>query len=164
MFSDPMSIPPEWKAWLVSYLEANPPVLPISQIHGFSSFTAQFDQLSVKQNMPSNGSYVDLATVGPQLTKLPKGSYVFLWGAAYDGNGGATGAMGINVNGTPPPISHLESAIIEPVAAQRFNLMRALVKDLPLDVNVVKCQYYSTQSPGPAFYVRWLVALKFANL
>lgn len=34
MFSDPLSIPPEWKAWIVSYLEANPPALTVGDLFG----------------------------------------------------------------------------------------------------------------------------------
>lgn len=30
VFSSPLDIPAEWKAWIVSYLEANPPQLPVS--------------------------------------------------------------------------------------------------------------------------------------
>lgn len=162
MFSDPLSIPPEWKAWLVSYLEANPPVLPISQVHGFSSFTANYAQVSNKQNMPSNGSFVDLATVGPQITELPKGKYVLLFGAAYDASGGATGNMSYSINGAAADYN--DGALIEPVNVERFNLMRATIEDLTEDSNTVCAKYYSTQSPGPAFYLRWLLALKYANL
>jgi microcystin-dependent protein len=36
VFSSPLDIPAEWKAWLISYLEANPPQIPISQILGFT--------------------------------------------------------------------------------------------------------------------------------
>lgn len=166
VFSSPLDIPQEWKSWLVSYLEANPPVLPISQIFGFNSFTANLAEVAAKQNMPSNGSFVDLTTVGPQLDPLPKGRYVVLWGAAYDANGGATGAMVPRVNSVNPGLAtELDnSAIIEPVNVERFNLMRGRLYDLDLDSNDITCKYYSTQSPGPAFYKRWLIALKYANL
>jgi len=166
VFSSPLDIPQEWKSWLISYLEANPPVLPISQIFGFTAFTASAAEIPGKQNMPSNGSFVDLATVGPQLTAMPKGSYVLLWGAAYDASGGATGAMVPRINGVNPgTVTELDhSALIEPVNVERFNIMRGRLFDLDLESNDITCKYYSTQSPGPAFYKRWLIALKYANL
>lgn len=36
VFSSPLDIPAEWKAWLISWLEANPPQIPISQVLGFT--------------------------------------------------------------------------------------------------------------------------------
>lgn len=32
---NPMDLPPEFKAWLVKYLEANPPSLPVAQMLGY---------------------------------------------------------------------------------------------------------------------------------
>lgn len=66
MFSDPLSIPPEWKAWLVSYLEANPPQLPISNIggsRGWQSYTPAWTATGtapVLGNGTLTGRYVQL--------------------------------------------------------------------------------------------------------
>lgn len=162
VFSSPLDIPQEWKSWLVSYLEANPPVLPISQIFGFNQFTANFAKVAASQAIPGPaGAFYDLATVGPELTPLPKGKYVVLWGCNYDGTGGATGAMGYSINGAAPVLA--DAAQVAPTAAQRFNLMRADLVDLTLDANDIKMKYYSTQV-GPLFANRWMIVLKYANL
>lgn len=41
LFSDPFAIPIEFKAWLVTYLEGNPPLLTTASIFGFRSAVAQ---------------------------------------------------------------------------------------------------------------------------
>jgi hypothetical protein len=41
LFSDPFSIPLEFKAWLVAYLETNPPLLTAASIFGFRSTVQQ---------------------------------------------------------------------------------------------------------------------------
>lgn len=162
MFSSPLDIPQEWKSWLVSYLEANPPVLPISQIFGFNDFTANYAEVVARQAIGGPaGAFYDLATVGPELTPLPKGRYILLFGCAYDASGGATGNMSYSINGAAADYN--KGALIEPVNVERFNLMRATIEDLVEDSNTITCKYYSTQV-GPAFYLRWLIALKFANL
>lgn len=40
LFSDPFAIPLEFKAWLVAYLEANPPLLTAASVFGFRSSVA----------------------------------------------------------------------------------------------------------------------------
>jgi len=162
MFSDPLSIPPEWKAWLVSYLEANPPVLPISQIHGFQAFAMHHAEVSPNQTYGGPvDTFQDLATVGPTLTELPAGSYILIFGCNYDASGGATGMMAPSINGAAADAN--DACLIVPVNVERFNLMRAIAKDLPDPSNTITMKYLCSQI-GPAFQLRWLIALKYANL
>jgi len=160
VFSSPLDIPAEWKAWIVSYLEANPPQIPIAQIIGFSAFTASYAEQTISNSITVANAWQTLANPGPHLD-LPKGSYIVMYGCNYDASGGADGYMGISVNGAVPLIY----AFIQPVAAQRFNMMRASIVDLPNDstANTLDAQFQATQV-GPSFSKRWVIALKYKNL
>jgi hypothetical protein len=144
------------------WLEMNPPAIPIKQILGFAQFTAQHSEVLTSQTIGSPvNTYRDLATVGPRLTELPKGKYVLLFGTNYDASGGATGWMTPSVNGAAP--NDNDAAVVAPVNPERFNLTRAVVKDLALDDNTITMKYKSTQS-APSFSFRWLIVLKYDNL
>jgi len=162
VFSSPLDIPAEWKAWLVSYLEANPPQIPIAQVLGFSAFTANYAQQSLSSAITVANAWQTLSNTGPSLLNLPKGKYVLLYGCNYDATGGATGYMGYCLNGASVPSAFV---VIAPVNVERFMLMKADVIDLPLDSvpNTVEFKYQSTQV-GPSFANRWVLALKYANL
>jgi hypothetical protein len=162
VFSSPLDIPAEWKAWIVSYLEANPPQIPIAQIIGFSAFTATFADQPISNSITVANAWQTLANTGPDLLSLPKGSYVIIYGCNYDGSGGADGYMGYCVNGASVPTDY---TFVQPTSAQRFNLMRANVIDLPNDStpNTITFKYQATQV-GPSFSKRWVIVLKYKNL
>ena len=164
VFSSPLDIPAEWKAWIVSYLEANPPQIPIAQILGFSAFTANYSIQPLSSSITVANAWQTLGNPGPTLANLPKGRYVLLYGCNYDASGGATGFMGFVLNGASAPGSNAYVAIA-PVNVERFMLMKADIIDLPLDSvpNSVSFMYQSTQV-GPSFSNRWVLALKYANL
>lgn len=161
-FSAPLDIPAEWKAWLVSYLEANPPQIPIGQILGFAAFTANYVQQPLSSAITVANAWQALGNPGPTLDQLDKGRYVLLYGANYDAFGGATGYMGYCINGAAIPNGYLFNS---PVQIERFLLMKADVIDLPLDSspNTVTFKYQATQT-GASFSNRWALALKYANL
>jgi microcystin-dependent protein len=53
LFSDPFAIPLEFKAWLISYLESNPPLMTTSSIFGFrSAVSAQVEALNLADFLP----------------------------------------------------------------------------------------------------------------
>ena len=162
VFSSPLDIPAEWKAWIVSYLEANPPQIPIGQVLGFAAFTANYAGQSLSNAITVANAWQTLANPGPTLDQLPKGKYVLLYGCNYDASGGATGDMGYCINGASVPAGYLLEA---PVQIERFLLMKADVVELPLDSapNTITFKYQATQT-GPAFSNRWAMALKYANL
>jgi hypothetical protein len=161
VFSSPLDIPAEWKAWIVSYLEANPPQIPIAQIIGFAAFTASYAKQPTGASITVANAWQTLSVAGPTLS-LPKGKYVLLYGCNYDAAGGATGYMGYCVNGSATPVGYLTEA---PVQIERFLLMTADVVDLPNESapNTISFMYQSSQV-GPTYSNRWVLALKYANL
>lgn len=162
VFSSPLDTPAEWKAWLVSYLEANPPQIPIGQVLGFSAFTASYAAQPLSSAITVANAWQTLGNDGPTLSDMSKGKYVLLYGANYDALGGATGYMGYCINGASVPNGFLVEA---PVQIERFLLMRADIIELPLDSdpNTITFKYQASQV-GPSWANRWAMALKYANL
>lgn len=162
VFSSPLDIPAEWKAWIVSYLEANPPQIPIGQIAGFSAFTANYANQVLSGSITVANAWQTLGTVGPTVGNLPKGKYILQYGCNYDATFGATGYMGYCLNGAAVPSSWVA---IAPVNVERFMLMKADIIELPLDTspNIITFKYQAS-STGPSFANRWALALKYANL
>ena len=156
---------PEALGQVRSWLEASGFQLPISQVIGFSQFTAQYATVSTEQSITS-GSFADLATVGPQLTNLPSGKYLFLFGGALEGrpSDNATIAwMSLSFNGD----AATEADGIRQQGELAIPASRATITTLRNASNTVVAKYKwtSSSSPGtnPTASYRWLVSLKYAN-
>ncbi|MCR4338323.1 MAG: hypothetical protein NUW01_00390 [Gemmatimonadaceae bacterium] len=80
--------------------------IPVSQLSGFSGFTARVaDTVVTQEDTTSTASWVDLATVGPSLTSIPDGKYLAIWGCQAFGSVLNVGTnMGISANGATPNI------------------------------------------------------------
>lgn len=139
VFSSPLDIPAEWKAWLVAYLEANPPDLPINQSIGFvnlvssaidnanaaaaaaqaaadaAAATIFHPEIATTAGVTGTGG--DASTPGPSITGLATGVYVVMAGADMASDFGAVNlamtlspvTLVVNGGGTPTPISASKS-------------------------------------------------------
>ena len=150
---------------LRSWLEGSGFQLPISQVVGFSQFTAQYATVGTEEAITSS-SFSNLATVGPELTNLPPGKYLFLFGAALEGRptDNATIAwMSLSFNGSTAQ----ESDGIRQQGALAIPASRATITTLRSASNTVTAKYKWTSSGTPASNptasYRWLVSLKYAN-
>lgn len=85
---------------LKTWFEGNPPAIPVTQVLGFSQFTAQAATRIATSESTSSTSYTNLATVGPTIGGLPSGKYVFLFGSILQGT--AAPYMGLSINGSTP--------------------------------------------------------------
>jgi len=159
LLGDPTELPQIFRSWLVAYIEANPPLLPISQITGFSQFLANSASVAARQSTSST-AYNDLGTVGPQLTSLADGVYLVLHG--YVGSPSVAGQQcyqSISVNG---------SAAQDADSCQQgydhdISVMTAVVKTLQNgNENTITCKYRAQGGTG-SFGSRFLIALKVAN-
>lgn len=124
VFSSPLDIPAEWKAWLIAYLEANPPDLPINQSIGFVNLVASaidnantaaaaaqaaadaaqdsiFTPVTAVNETETPFTSTTFATItgGPHLSGLDDGTYVVWFGCAMNVTGGDTGYMAVSANG-----------------------------------------------------------------
>jgi len=145
-----------------TWLEQNPPAIPVSQIVGFSQFTAQANSVATRESTIST-TYVNLTTAGPSLSGLPDGQYLFLFGCdAFNSVAGNQLTMSIKVNSTAAADSDATLADA-PAATYKVCLMRAVTKTLANGGNnTITCQYRVSSGTG-SFENRWLIALRFAN-
>lgn len=130
LFSNPLVIPVDFKQWLVAWLEANPPNLPIEQSLGFDNLVqaaidnantaaanaqSAADAANAQIFHPSFGSNegevhftgTSYATIsgGPSITGLDNGHYVVLFGAAIFANNGDEVHMAVMPNSDSGSIS-----------------------------------------------------------
>lgn len=156
---------PEALGELQLWLGQNPPTIPISQVIGFSQFQAQSNIVITDENTASN-TFIDLTTVGPQLTGLRKGGYIFIFGALCipnDATANMSAVMCLSVNNAAPDeagdlIVNMEKLGVDP---GRSGTM-AVTQTLTSDSNSVKVQYRVLEAVNVRFYRRWLVALKYS--
>lgn len=156
-------VAPQFLSYLVSYIEQSGLLIPVSQVPGFSAFTAKYASVGSSEAI-TGSSYGDLSTVGPQITGLPPGSYLLLYGAYLEGqpSSNTVAFCSPSVNGSTPSDSN--AAIQQ--ALYQVSVASASLATLSLDANTVKLQYKRTTSGpyNPSATYRWLIAFKYANL
>lgn len=147
-------------AQLRLWLEQNPPAIGISNILGFSQFTANSNSVITAETTTS-ASYTDLATVGPTLTGLPDGQYIILYGAASSSSatGTQTAFVSVSVNGA--------TAVDNDGAENQNNAIASVARAITSTLsnggnNTITLKYRSTSGTA-TFAFRWLIALKFDN-
>lgn len=147
---------------LRTWLEQNPPAITIQSIVGFTGFTGRSADLSTTETTTST-TYTNLATVGPQLSGLPDGSYLVWFGAKMAiGTDLEQGRMSIALNGVALGDTHC-------VATQSSKL-GSLSHAVGVNTgaaggnNTLTAKYKSSNAAVTAtFENRFLIALKFAN-
>lgn len=136
--------------------------IPISQIQGFTGFTAQSDEVITDQSTAS-ASFVNLATTGPSVSGVAPGVYLFIWGAAAYNDSASSDAEAqicIDINGS----DSTELARTEASAGERSSAVRATVKTLTATSSTITCQYRALVAGTAFFSERWLIAIKISNL
>lgn len=143
------------------WLEQNPPAIGISNILGFSQFTAQTAAVTAAGDTTVSTTYVDLATVGPTLSALPDGNYVFVVKSNMKNDtAGQLSLASILINATTPVDA----------AAAASGVVTGLTSCVGVSIaklanggsNTVKVQGRVTGGTG-TFGDRTLLALKYAN-
>lgn len=182
VFSSPLDVPQEWKAWLVSWLEANPPVLPISQIIGYTDFT---DQIAASRDAAiaaataaqvtatvatvlsaqntTSATYTDMTTAGPEITGLVDGQYIIFHGCSLVTSiANAESYQSISVNGAAASDNDAVTAGV----TSRASVFTAVSVTLNAGgtSNSVKCVYRVDGGATLTAAKRKLIAAKYANL
>jgi hypothetical protein len=164
MFADPTLLPGNFKQWLTTWSEVNPPTLPISQVFGFSGYVAQLARAGTGTGLEGrlSAAYGNLATVGPELSSLVDGNYLLLYGAQAERGGTSTAYMAPSVNG---------AAAADSAAAwsQSDTLIATVNASLAVlnagGLNDVVMQYRSEDGVSTCQWgARWLVAFKYSEL
>ncbi len=98
---------------------------------------------------------------GPEITGVPPGRYVLLFGGAgTTSSAGSRAILGVNVNGSGAADS--ESAEINTLGTHA-SVSRAIIKTITVPNSSVKLVMRSTGGNDIDFRYRWLVTLRYAN-
>lgn len=132
--------------------------ITISQIVGFQQFAAQVATSILTSETTTSTSYTDLATPGPQLTTLPDGRYVLLFGAFASNSGTGVSVFSPTINNA----AAVDADQGGMSGTQGLYSTRATTATLASGTNTVKLQYKVNSGTG-TFLNRWLIALRYAN-
>ena len=155
---DPLRHPKEYKTWLQSYFELNPPLLPISQIVGFSGFTPKTNEVGGSYQSTTSTTFTNLSTTGPTVSDLPPGTYAVFFGCtAYVDIAGKEALMSFAVNGS----TQSETTIV--AVTNAISVARLVLKTLTAPENTLLAKYAVSSGGTASFAARWLTALKVAN-
>lgn len=144
------------------WLEQHPPSTPITSILGFQQFTAQSASTIDTNQGTTSSTYGDLATVGPTLTGLPDGKYLFVYGSVAVGVAATTAAIqSIQVNST----TAVDADACQNSGSSQCSISMASIKTLSnAGNNTVACKYRSSDNVNTSSFARrWLIALRYAN-
>ena len=155
----PTLVPEGFWAQLIDQIQVSNLQIPVGQIFGFSQTPPQANKVETLQATTST-SYTDLTTVGPELTGLPDGQYLVMYGAWADLSAtGPTMYLSPSYNSATP--SDDDAAINSSDLTQSIQM--TMTKTLTNGGNnSIRVQYRTTG--GTATYIhRWLVAWRVAN-
>ncbi len=161
--SSPLGFPSEFKTWILDHLAVNIPPIPVSQFVGFVQTKALYADIPTSEHL-SITAYGDLATPGPEITRLANGRYVFFFGGFLTGVGGSwDGYMALSVNGATPS----DNDAIFKTSGSTFGWVGTMMVDKSLtsnDNNSVKALYKRSvgTATSPHWGSRWLVAIRYA--
>lgn len=145
---------------LRTWLEQNPPAIPVTQILGFSQFTAASAPYIGTTETTTSLSFSDLATVGPTISGLSDGQYIIMFGAAASAASGDEADMGIQINGAnvdPTQTVVTLSTSFTPAA------MAVVTRLSGGGNNTIVAKYLSLKGGTASFGRRWMIALRFSN-
>jgi hypothetical protein len=145
-----------------SFLEQDPPRIPIKQVTGFTQFQATSAFVATQENTSSN-VYGALATPGPTLSNLAPGSYVLLYGATSSLVTGVAGTAycAPSVNGAGPAAnSDCTIGVVSP-SSPFSSAMASAITLTGEGGNTVELQYKIASVTTLSFSNRWIMALRY---
>lgn len=152
-----------YNEYMVQHLALNQPPISISQVFGFSQFTAQANTVATDQTT-SSATYTDLATVGPQISGLADGQYLVLFGSGiYNTSASTQSYMSFSVNGGTESTDHIQAdsgAGNTVIPGGRA----ALVTMESGGNNTIKARYKRGSAGTAGFTGRWLVVIRYASV
>lgn len=163
VLSDPMNLPSTFWDYMVKRWLRDAPVFPISQVFGFAQFTATSATRVSTAETTTSTTPTDLATVGPSLSNLPDGKYLFLFGCAgFVPNTVNSLYMGVKINSTEADVNN--AAFCSATNSAWVPMITGVTASLSNNgSNTVTSRYWVDGSTGH-FQYRWLIALKYGNL
>lgn len=161
LLAHPEEFPPEFRNWILNYLGQNIPPLPVEHFQGYKVLLVREAAPVVTAQSTTSATYVDLATVGPELTKLPDGRYIVFFGCNVDSDlAGDWGKISLSINGAAPSDAH--ELFVDPIPDAEIPGINVVETD-PIsnnNNNSIKMQYKSAGAPGTQFSLRWMIAVR----
>lgn len=164
--SRPDLIPSTFLAYLQDYFSsADPLTLTTNSLLDFARFTMQSSDFIAVQESRSATAYGDMTNVGPTMSNLPSGRYLFITyclSLLTGGTAGDSAYMAISVNGgAANDLDAAQNQSSSGVAVEGFSL-----QTLSLGNNTVVAKYRVDTSSGAVakFSRRKMLALRYANL
>jgi len=149
-----------WAAVIDRVVVDAPSQIPVSQLQGFSRFTATSSAV-VTNETTSSTTYTNLATAGPTISGLSPGEFLFLYGARIHrtaGSGLNAALMAPSLNAATP--TDVEAAVF--LGDDEASVAMVLQKTLTATSNEVKMQYRVVAGTYQ-FQGRWFTALRIGN-
>ena len=156
-------ISPQALGQLVDYITQSGIPIPVTQIVGFSGFTAKTASIVSATETRTSSTFGDLTTVGPTLSGLPDGQYLLLYGCtSWIGTVGAGKGANMSVQVNSASATTADQTVSQ--VGNPVSVMVARTKTLNGGGNTITAKYASTDNVATAsFSDRWLIALKYAN-
>lgn len=162
----PEEFPKVFKSWLLDFIAVNGLAIPISQISGFSQFTARSSEVFATESV-TGASYGNIASVGPTLSGLSDGQWIFWYGLYSDSDADVQVAASLSFNGvTATDADGIRGGVDGLVGDQtRISIMRGVFKILTNGgSNEVQMKYKKIAgASNPTVGTRWLIGLKTGN-
>ncbi|HEY5990916.1 MAG TPA: hypothetical protein VIV12_31650 [Streptosporangiaceae bacterium] len=161
LLDQPDLLPDKFLSYMTDYLAVNQPLVPISQILGFTDFTA--NQATTSGTVTTTSTTYVALSGGPTLSGLSDGNYLLLFGSQSSvSSAGQTALASPSVNGATPSDA---VAAVSTDSTNEGSRVSAAIVALSAGANSVELKYRSNLGTSTAkFLGRWLIAIRFSNL
>lgn len=154
---------PDFLSNLLDYVAVNIPQIPASQIVGFTQFLGTPIAQVFTGESTTSTTFTDLATVGPQLTSVGSGRFLFFFGCqAQTTAASGVAIMSLSTNGAAATD---DDSLVAGSDAGTINAtsMRAIEVVLTEPNNTITCKYRSNNGTSVSFTRRWLIGLRIGT-
>ena len=157
LLGSPLDFPQPFKDWLQDYVALQLPLIPYKNFLGAKLNIAKSSAYIAASEGTLSATYTDLTTVGPTITGLVDGQYVFLYGAHVNANDLAW--FSISINGAAA--SDDQGAM----TSWQATLVRAHLATVKnANSNSVQMKYRNGHGgTTKSFSNRWLAAIRVAT-
>lgn len=157
------AVPKPFETWMIDKVASSGMDIPVSQLQGFTQFTAQLSSLIATDQFTVSTSYVGLTTVGPELLLLPDGQYLFFYGADINIDTATLNPARMSIQVNAVAAADADACLTATQATTSVMTVRAKVLSNDGN-NSVTAKYRSNVGTTQAHFAnRWLIGLRYAN-
>lgn len=160
LLGHPEDFPEEFWSAVIQKVALDGQPIPQSQVQGLNQLSPSAAQTIVTGESTSSLSFVDLSTVGPQITGLSNGTYLVNFGCQIL-TAGDVGIMAIQSNTTS--IAGTNDAAFAGGSPMNITVSRSVLVILDEANNNTLCAKYAVTAGTQEFSKRWMTALKVGN-